>query len=98
MTKLKENKVLEFKKSTAELRDSVKSICAILNKHGKGELYFGIKNDGTVVGQDVSDKTLRSVSQAIADHIEPRIYPKIEKITEGVQDYIKVSFQGNEKP
>ena len=29
------------------------SIVAILNKHQKGELYFGVKNDGTVIGQEV---------------------------------------------
>jgi len=47
---MKETETTEFKKSTSELKSGVMSIAAILNKHGKGELYFGIKNDGTVVG------------------------------------------------
>ena len=29
----------------------------ILNKHQQGELYFGVKNDGTVVGQEINDET-----------------------------------------
>lgn len=35
-----ENEVLEFKKSTGELRDAMDDICAILNKHGYGSYIF----------------------------------------------------------
>ncbi|NLX92608.1 MAG: hypothetical protein GXZ02_01865 [Clostridiales bacterium] len=61
----RETETLEFKKSTGELKEAVISIGAILNKHQKGELYFGLKSDGMPVGQDVSEKTLREISQAI---------------------------------
>jgi ATP-dependent DNA helicase RecG len=70
---MKETETVEFKRSTSEIKDAVVSIAAMLNKHGRGELYFGIRNDGTVVGQDVSEKTLRDVSQAISNHIEPKV-------------------------
>lgn len=75
-----ETETMEFKKTTSELKEGVNSVCAILNKHNKGELYFGIHNSGKVLGQEVSDKTLREVSQAITDHIEPRIFPEIEAV------------------
>lgn len=39
-----ETETLEFKRSTGELKEAVHSICAILNKHQCGELYFGVKN------------------------------------------------------
>ena len=42
-----ETETLEFKRSTGELKEAVHSICAILNKHQCGELYFGVKTDGT---------------------------------------------------
>ena len=96
--KLEENENIELKKSTAELKEGIISIAAILNKHGKGELYFGVKNDGTVVGQDVGDETLRDVSQAISNHIEPKIYPEITKERLNNLDIIKVRFRGAEKP
>ena len=67
-----ETETLEYKKSTGELKEAVISIASILNKHQKGELYFGVRNDGTPIGQIVNEKTLREVSQAIANHIEPR--------------------------
>lgn len=57
-----ETETLEFKKSTGELKEAVQSICAILNKHQHGELYFGIKPDGTVIGQVVTEESLREVS------------------------------------
>ena len=37
-----ETETLEFKKSTGELKEAMHSICAILNKHQHGELYFGV--------------------------------------------------------
>lgn len=41
---------LEFKKSTNEIKDATIDICAILNKHESGTLYFGIKTNSEVVG------------------------------------------------
>jgi len=69
-----ETESIELKKSTSSLKEAIISISAILNKHQKGELYFGIKNDGTIVGQQVSEQTLRSISQAISDNINSKIY------------------------
>ena len=75
-----ETETLEFKKSTGELKEAVQSICAILNKHQHGELYFGVKSDGTVIGQVVTEESLREVSQKIKNFIEPKIYPEINKV------------------
>lgn len=61
-----ETETLNFKKSTAELDAAMNSISAILNKHGIGEIYFGIKPDGTVIGQIVNEKVLRDISQKIS--------------------------------
>ena len=95
----KENERTEFKRSTSELKEGVASIAAILNKHGSGTLYFGVKNNGEVCGQDVSDTTLREISQAIGNYIEPSIYPEItHETTPDGADYVKVSFLGNMAP
>ncbi len=52
----RETETLEFKKSTGELKEGIISIGAILNKHQKGELYFGVRPDGTPIGQEISEK------------------------------------------
>lgn len=93
-----ETEQVEFKKSTGELKEAVISIAAILNKHGSGELYFGVKNNGDVIGQDISDSTMRDISQAIGHHLRPVIYPTIT--TEKYEDkaIILVKFSGTQQP
>ena len=97
-----EDERTEHKRSTGEMREGMESIASILNKHGHGTLYFGVRpSDGEVVGQDVSesDKTLRDVSQAVGNRIEPRIYPQIERLeTPDGRAYVKVTFSGGERP
>jgi ATP-dependent DNA helicase RecG len=63
---MNESESIEFKKSLAELGEGLNSMAAILNKHAAGELWFGIKNDGTPVGMEVTETTLRKVSQSLA--------------------------------
>src|SRR3989338_5461760 len=94
--KLKESETIELKKSTSELKEALVSISAILNKHQKGEIYFGVKNDGTVAGQDVSERTIREISKAISDSIEPKIYPKVSKLELDGKSCIWVEFSGEE--
>jgi ATP-dependent DNA helicase RecG len=96
--KFKENEMVELKKSTAQLKNGIISIVSILNKHGKGELYFGINNNGTPAGIEVSEKTIRDISQAIGENIEPKIYPEIKQIKIKGSDCIIIKFSGSEKP
>jgi ATP-dependent DNA helicase RecG len=95
---LKESETVELKKSLTALKDGLISISAILNKHGAGELWFGIAPNGKPEGLVVNEKTLRDISQSIAAHIEPRIYPQIIKETRSGKTCIKISFSGREKP
>jgi len=47
--KYRESEITELKKSTSEIKEAIISMSAMLNKDNRGELYFGIKNDGSVV-------------------------------------------------
>ncbi|MGN0337619.1 MAG: ATP-binding protein [Lachnospiraceae bacterium] len=93
-----ETEQIEYKKSIGELKEAMFSIAAILNKHQKGQLYFGVKNDGTVIGQEINDESLRKVSQAIGNHIKPTIYPEIKIKEFGNRKTIFVSFEGHRCP
>ncbi|HHG85034.1 MAG TPA: ATP-binding protein, partial [Bacteroidetes bacterium] len=75
-----ENEQLEFKKSTASLKEAIISICAFANKHG-GTVVFGVKDDGTVVGQTVSDDTVKNIANSTKLNTEPRLFPQVEKIS-----------------
>ena len=93
-----EGETVEYKKTTGELKEGVVSITSMLNKHNKGSLYFGVKNDGEIKGQQVSDKTLREISQEIANFIEPKIFTTItEQIIDG-KHIVLVEFEGKETP
>jgi ATP-dependent DNA helicase RecG len=94
----KETEQLELKKSTSLLKEGIISIVSILNKHQKGELYFGIKNDGEIVGQTVTEKTIRDISKAVSDNIEPKIFPTIDSVMIKGRECIRVSFEGSEMP
>ena len=93
-----ETETLEFKKSTGELKEAMNSICAILNKHQHGELYFGVKPDGTPIGQVVTEETLREISQKIKNFIEPKIYPEINKVVIDGRECIHVVIAGEQVP
>ena len=94
----KETETLEFKKTTGEMKEAMISISSILNKHGIGTLYFGVKPNGEVFGQDVSESSLRDVSRAVYESIRPQIYPAIEEIELSGKHLIKVEFNGNNTP
>ena len=89
-----ETETIEFKESTGEIHQAIESIAAILNKYSRGELYFGINDDGSLKGQVVKDSTIKTISDAILRDIEPRITPTIER-----QSYENInSFYGMQKP
>lgn len=94
----RESENVEFKKSTGQLSKSMDDIASILNKDGEGVLYFGIRPDGEVCGQEVTEKTLNDIAENIKASIKPMIYPKIEEIELDGKSVIRVSFSGNERP
>ena len=67
-----EGPTLEFKRSTGELKEGCSS----------GMVLFGVRPDGTAEGQDVSDKTLREIAQAL-DRFEPPVNVPVERLPLG---------------
>jgi len=74
---IKESEKIEFKKTISELKQWLISLCAMINKGGNGNLYFGIKNDGTAFPLQIGKDTTRDVSTEIWNHIEPIVSPSI---------------------
>jgi len=95
----KESETVEFKKTTAELKEGIISLASMLNKSGKGTLYFGVNNDGDVVGQQIGKDTERTISEAVYNFIEPHIIPTIAvKTTPEGTEYIQVDVEGTDSP
>jgi ATP-dependent DNA helicase RecG len=73
-----ESETVEFKKTTAEQREAVCTVCGFSNNRG-GHILIGVRKDGVVLGQEVSDKTIEQLSNEI-QKIEPNMYPNVERI------------------
>lgn len=93
-----ETEMVEFKKTTGELKEGMVSLSSMLNKNGKGTLYFGVRNDGEIVGQQIGNRTMREISQGIANAIKPQIIPTITMELCDDKNIIKVTVAGDEKP
>jgi ATP-dependent DNA helicase RecG len=88
-----EGRGLEFKRSTGELKEALQTVCAFLNGSG-GTVLFGVRPDGAIEGQDVSDKTLREIAQA-ADRFEPPAHVSVERINvKGGREVVVVTVEG----
>ena len=93
-----ESEVVEFKKSTAELKNALEDICAFANHKG-GTLIFGVESDGNIVGQDISNSTIEKVTTQILNLISPKIYPLIVKVEIEGKTCLVIELENNfEKP
>ena len=94
-----ETEYIEFQRSVAETKQGIISISAMLNKHNKGTLYFGVNDNGDVIGQQIGKDTLNRLSQDIANNIKPSCYYEIsKKRTNDEKDFIEVIFNGFNTP
>lgn len=88
-----ESERVEFKRSTGELKEGMQTLCAFLNGSG-GTVLFGVRPDGTIEGQAVSDQTLRDIAQA-ADRFEPPAHVSIHRIKAKVgREVIAAAVEG----
>jgi len=66
-----ESAQVEFRRSTGTLRAAAKTICGMLNGDG-GYVLIGVRDDGSVLGQEISDKTRRDIARELSS-IEPQV-------------------------
>jgi ATP-dependent DNA helicase RecG len=74
-----ESETVEFKKSTAQLPRAGEALCAFLNGQG-GRVFIGVTEEGRIVGQQVSDGTLREIAAMLA-RFEPPALVSQERIS-----------------
>jgi ATP-dependent DNA helicase RecG len=70
-----ESEVLEFKNSTGSIHSGMQMVCAFLNSDHGGTVIFGVKDNGQLLGQEVTDKTRKEIAVEL-NKIEP--YTKID--------------------
>ena len=93
-----EDEFVEFKKSTGQTSRALEAIVAMLNKHGKAKVLFGVEDNGDVVGQTIGNKTITDLSSAISSGIKPAVIPIIKGEIYDNKTIIVVEVEGNNKP
>ena len=70
LVKKGESDVLEFKTSTGSIDGAMKTMCAFLNSEHGGTVVFGVRDNGELIGQEISDKTKKDIAGEL-NKIEP---------------------------
>ncbi len=94
-----ESEIVEFKESLAEKEEAMKDIGAILNKRGKGTLFFGVNDNGEVIGLQIGKKTESDIANKINSSIDPSPFYTIDTKEDALGNkFIEVDFHGEAKP
>ncbi len=94
-----ENEYQEFKAGLGQLDKGLKSLAAMLNKHGQAAVYFGVDDNGDVCGLSIGKNTLMDIRNRIRDKIDPRVYADIQEQTDDSgKQYIRVTASGADIP
>ncbi|PIU66123.1 MAG: hypothetical protein COS84_06125, partial [Armatimonadetes bacterium CG07_land_8_20_14_0_80_40_9] len=65
-----ESEVMEFKKSTGEWKEIVKTISAFSNTRG-GTVIVGVDGKGNIVGVSIGKDTIEQLTNKIISNTEP---------------------------
>ncbi|MCR5422453.1 MAG: putative DNA binding domain-containing protein, partial [Bacilli bacterium] len=94
----RETEFVEFKESLSQLSRALESLVAMINKHGNAIVYFGVKDNGEIVGVNVGNKTMKDISQAVSERIKPLLVPRITEELYGEKVVIKLEVSGTNTP
>lgn len=94
----RETEFVEFKESLSQLSRALESVVAMINKNGTATIYFGVKDDGTISGVSVGNKTIKDISSAVTERIKPTVIPKITEEQYEGKDVIKLEASGTNTP
>lgn len=99
-----ESATLELKRSTGELREALQTLCAFANGKG-GRVVIGVKPNGELVGQQVSEQTFHEIASQ-RERFEPPIEFEVESVelapgrsalvltVAGARDSVPFTFDG----
>ncbi len=73
-----ETEGVEFKKTTGQRTEGMRTVCGMLNGAG-GFVLFGVTAAGKIVGQMVTTQTLEEIHNDLR-RIEPPVFPDVETV------------------
>lgn len=90
---------VEFKRDIRQLDKGLISLTAMVNRYNRGTVYFGVEDNGTVVGLNAGRSLFDKIRITARNNILPRIELDIvEHVTPEGPSYTSVSATGFEIP
>jgi len=71
-----ESTVIEWKQSLAQINDIIQTIAAFANTEG-GRVFIGVTDAGEIGGVQIGKGKIEDLTNQIAQHTDPKIFPKI---------------------
>lgn len=94
-----ESEYVEFKESLSQLDKGLKSLTAMLNKNHEARVYFGVDDEGNVVGLSIGKDTGTKIRTRIKELVAPEIVYRIDfLLDESGKDYVLLSASGGDAP
>ncbi len=95
-----EDETQEFKSSLSQLDKGIDSLSAMLNKHRTATIYFGVANNGDILGltNQFGEETIKNISSRINELIKPSVIHEVNCLTYKDKTIIKISASGNNRP
>lgn len=86
LAKQGESRIAELKTSTGQLKSAMSTLCAFLNGQG-GTVLIGVKDNGEIIGQDITDNTKREIAQELKK-LEPTAHVEVHYIPSKKNKYV----------
>src|SRR3989339_48094 len=74
--KFEESETIELKPSLSQTNEIIETISAFANTAG-GKIIIGISNTGKILGLQIGNNTIESLTNKIRQEIDPKIHPHI---------------------
>ena len=71
-----ESDTLEFKESTGEWKEIIKTISAFANTKG-GIIFVGINDKRKISGIQIGKRTFEDLTNKIKENTDPKVFPEI---------------------
>lgn len=94
-----ESETVEFEEGIDQLDKGLRSLSAMLNRQNRGTVYFGVNDQGEVIGMDIGEDTAQSIRNLVHSTIQPHIIPEVtEHTTDDGKRYITLHANGHDAP
>ena len=94
-----ESGTVEFKKDIRQLDKGLISLTAMVNRYNRGTVYFGVEDNGNVVGMPIGRSLFEKIRITARNNILPSMELDIvEHVTPEGPSYVSVSATGFEIP